>query len=153
VDFRKQQREHAAIYIDGTVAEKVESFKFLSAHITDTLKWSTLTDRVVKKAQKPLFNLRRLKECVLATKTLPNYYRYTIESILSGCITTWYGNGTARDCRVSRGWYSLPNTSPGGTLSTLQNTYSTRYHRKDKNITNDINHPSHGLFTPLSSRR
>ena len=53
VDFRKQQREHNPIYIDGTVVEKVESLKFLGVHIADKLKWSTHTDSVVKKAQQP----------------------------------------------------------------------------------------------------
>ena len=48
VDFRKQQREHPPIHIDGTVVEKVESFKFLGVYITDKLKWSTHTDSVVK---------------------------------------------------------------------------------------------------------
>jgi hypothetical protein len=38
VDFRKLQREHPLIHIDGTVVEKVERFKFLSVHITDKLK-------------------------------------------------------------------------------------------------------------------
>ena len=50
VDFRKQQREHPPIHIDGTVVEKLESIKFLGVHITDKLKWSTHTDSVVKKA-------------------------------------------------------------------------------------------------------
>ena len=40
VDFRKQQREHPPIHIDGTVVERVVSFKFLGVHITDKLKWS-----------------------------------------------------------------------------------------------------------------
>ena len=40
VDFRKQQREHLPIHINGTVVETVESFKFLGVHITDKLKWS-----------------------------------------------------------------------------------------------------------------
>ena len=62
VDFRKQQGEHPPIPIDGTVVEKVESFKFLGIHITDKLKWFTHTDSVVKKAQQRLFNLRRLKK-------------------------------------------------------------------------------------------
>ena len=62
--------------------EKVESFKFLCVHITDELKWSTHTDSVVKKAQQCLFNLRRLKKCGLSSKTLTNFYRCTIESIL-----------------------------------------------------------------------
>ena len=50
VDFRKLQRDHPPIHIDGTVVEKVERFKFLCVHITVKLKWSTHTDSVVKKA-------------------------------------------------------------------------------------------------------
>ena len=87
VDFRKQQREQPPIHIEGTAVEKVESLKFLSVHITDKLKLSTHTDGVVKKAQHRLFNLRRLKKFGLSPKTLTNFYRCTIESILSGCIT------------------------------------------------------------------
>jgi hypothetical protein len=38
-------------------------------------------------------------------------------------------------------------------VSALLDTYSTRCHRKALKITEDINHLSHSLFTPLSSRR
>ena len=68
VDFRKQQREHPPIHIDGTVVERVVSFKFLGVHITDKLNWSTHTDSIVKKAQQRLFNLRRLKKFSLSPK-------------------------------------------------------------------------------------
>ena len=44
MDFRKQQREHPPIHIDGTVVERVVRFKFLGVHITDKLNWSTHTD-------------------------------------------------------------------------------------------------------------
>jgi hypothetical protein len=49
----------------------------------------------MKKAQHRLFNLKRLKKFGLSSKTLTNFYRRTIESILSGCITAWYGSCTA----------------------------------------------------------
>jgi hypothetical protein len=62
------------------------------------------------KAQQRLFNLRRLKKFGLATKTLTNFYRFTIESILSGCITTWYSNCTQGS---PEGGANLPNVSPG----------------------------------------
>jgi hypothetical protein len=52
-------------------------------------------------------------------------------------ITAWYGNCINLKRRA---------------LQALQDTYSTRCHRKAKKI-KDINHPSHGLFTPLSSRK
>ena len=88
MDFRKQQREHPPIHIDGSVVERVIRFKFLGVHITYKLNWSTHTDRVVK----CLFNLGRPKNLGLSPKALTNFYRCTIESILSGCITAWYDN-------------------------------------------------------------
>ena len=56
-------------------------------HITDKLKWSTYTDSVVKKVQTAPLQSQEAEEMWLVTKTLTNFYRCTIESILSGCIT------------------------------------------------------------------
>ena len=41
----------------------------------------------------------------------------------------------------------------GGKLPALQAPYSPRCHMKDKKIIKDNNHPSHCLFTLLTSRR
>uniref|UniRef100_A0A8C7KLB1 Alkylated DNA repair protein AlkB homologue 8 N-terminal domain-containing protein n=1 Tax=Oncorhynchus kisutch TaxID=8019 RepID=A0A8C7KLB1_ONCKI len=153
VDFRKQQREHPPIHIDGTVVERVASFKFLGIHITDKLNWSTHTDSIVKKAQQRLFNLRRLKKFVLSPKALTNFYRCTIESILSGCITAWYGNCSALNRKALQRVVRSAQRITGGKLPALQDTYTTRCYRKAIKIIKDINHPSHCLFTPLSSRR
>ena len=131
----------------------VESFKFLGVQITDKLKWSTHTDSVVKKVQQRLFNLRRLKNCGLSPRTLTNFYRCTIQSILSGCITAWYGNCTALNCKALQRVVRSAQCITLGKLPALHDTYSTRCHRKAKKIIKDINHLSHCLFTPLSSRR
>ena len=128
--------------------EKVESFKFLGVHITDKLKLSTHTDSVVKKAQQRLFNFRRQKKFGLEPKNLTNFYRCTIESTLSGCINAWYGNCTTHP--LQRGVRSAQRIT-GGKLTALQDTYSTRCHRKAKKIIRDNNYPSR--FTQLSSRR
>ena len=148
VDFSKQQREHPPIHIDGTAVEKVVSFKFLCVHITDHLKWSTHTDSVVKKAQQCLFNLRRLKKFGLSPKTLTNFYRCTIESILSGCITAWYGNCTTHNRKSLQRVVGSAQRITMAKLPALQDTYSTRCHRNIKKIIKDINHPSQCLFTP-----
>uniref|UniRef100_A0A8C7KSN5 Reverse transcriptase domain-containing protein n=1 Tax=Oncorhynchus kisutch TaxID=8019 RepID=A0A8C7KSN5_ONCKI len=154
VDFRKQQREHPPIHIDGTVVERVVSFKFLGVHITGKLNWSTHTESVVKKAQQHRFNHRRLKKFGLSPKALTNFDRCPIESILSGCITAWYGNCSAPT--TARGLQRVVRSAQritGGKLPALQDTYTTRCHRKAIKIIKDNNHPSHCLFTPLSSRR
>jgi hypothetical protein len=133
--------------------EKVESFKFLGIHITDKLKWSTHTDNVVKKAQQCLFNLRRQKKFGLSPKTLTNFYRCTIESILLGCITAWYGNCSALNRKALQRVVRSAQRITSDKLPALHDTYSTRCHRKVKKIIKDFNHPSHCLFTLLPSRR
>uniref|UniRef100_A0AAZ3NTU4 Alkylated DNA repair protein AlkB homologue 8 N-terminal domain-containing protein n=1 Tax=Oncorhynchus tshawytscha TaxID=74940 RepID=A0AAZ3NTU4_ONCTS len=122
-------------------------------HITDKLNWSTHTDSIVKKAQQRLFNLRRLKKFGLSPKALTNFYRCTIESILSGCITAWYGNCSAQNRKALQRVVRSAQHITGGKLPALQDTYTTRCHRKAIKIIKDNNHPSHCLFTPLSSRR
>jgi hypothetical protein len=57
-------------------------------------KWTTHTGSVLKKAQQSLFNLRRLNKFGLSPKTLTYFYRCTIESFLSGCITAWFGTAS-----------------------------------------------------------
>jgi hypothetical protein len=152
VDCRKQQREYTLIHIDRTAVEKVESFMFLRVHIMDRLKWSTHTDNVVKKAQQRLFNLRRLKTFGLSPKTLSDFYRCPIESILSGCITAWYGNCTALNRKALQRMVWSAQRITEDKLPHLQDTYSSRCHRKVKKI-KDNNHPSHCLFIPIPSRR
>eukprot|EP00061_Rhincodon_typus_P008287 g30766.t1 len=50
----------------------------------------------VKKAQQRLFFLRQLRKFSLSIRSLTNFYSCTTESILSGCITAWYGNCSAQ---------------------------------------------------------
>ena len=91
--------------------------------MTNKLNWSTHTDSVVKKAQQRLFNLRRLKKCGLSPKTLTTFYRCTIESILSGCITAWYGNCTAHNHRTLQRVVQSAQRITGGKLPALQDAY------------------------------
>ena len=106
----------------------------------------------VVKAQQRLFNLRRLKKFGVSPKIPTNFYRWTIESILSGCITAWYGNCTALNRKALQRVVQSAQRITGGKLPALHDTYSTQCYRKAKKI-KDINHLSHCLFTPLPSRR
>ena len=79
--------------------------------------------------------------------------RCTIESILAGCITAWYGNCSALNRKALQRVVRSAQRITGGKLPTLQDTYTTRCYRKAIKIIKDNNHPSHCLFTPLSSRK
>jgi hypothetical protein len=102
VDYRKRQAEQAPSNIDWAVVELVESFKFLGVHITNELSWSKLTKTVVKRARQPIFPLRRLKRFGMGPQILKKFYSCTIVSILTDCITAWYGNCLASDCNEQR---------------------------------------------------
>ncbi|KAF7691443.1 hypothetical protein HF521_011740, partial [Silurus meridionalis] len=49
------------------------------------------TSSITKKAQQRLYFLRRLRKTHLPPPILTMFYRGTIESILSSCITAWFG--------------------------------------------------------------
>ena len=104
-----------------------------------------------EEAQQSRFNIRRLKKFGLSPKTLKNLYRCTIEIILSGCTTAWYGNCTALNRKDLQRVVRSAQCITGGKLPALQDTYSTRCH-KAKKIIKDNNHQSHCLFTPLPPR-
>ena len=95
VDYRKRRAEHAPILIDGAVVDQVESFKFLGVHIINKLSWSKHTKTVVKRAPQSLFPLRKLKRFGMGPEILKRFYSCTIESILTGCVSAWYGNCSA----------------------------------------------------------
>ncbi len=101
MDFRRQSREHTPITIDKTPVERVNSFKFLGVHITEDLTWSTHTDAVLKKSHQRLFFLRRLRKFGMSPSILRSFYTCTVESILTSCITAWFGNSTAGNRKSS----------------------------------------------------
>ena len=131
VDYRKRRAEHTPIHIDGAVLEQVESFKFLCVHITKDLSWSSHINTVVKRAQQRLFPLRRLKIFGMGPQIFKRFYSCTIESIWTGCITTWYGNCLASDRKV------------------LQRVLCTAQYRKALKMVKDPSHPSNRLFSLL----
>ena len=92
VDYRKRWAEQAPINIDVAVVEWVGSFKSLGVHVTTKLSWSKHTMIVLKRAQQNISPLRRLKIFGMGPQILKRFYSCTIESILTGSITSCYGN-------------------------------------------------------------
>ncbi len=133
--------------------ERVSSFKFLGVHITEDLTWSAHTDAVLKKAQQRLFFLRRLKKFVLSPHILHLFYTCTVEIILTGCISTWYGNSTSSNRIALQRVVRTVRHTVGGDLPSLQDIYTRRCMRKARRIIRDSSYPSHGLSSLLPSGR
>ena len=84
---------------------------------------------------------------------LTNFYRCTIESILTGCITVWYGSCTAKDRKALRSVVRSAEFIISRELPALQDNYHTQCLRKAVRILKDCYHPAFRLSTPLPSGR
>eukprot|EP00061_Rhincodon_typus_P007754 g29760.t1 len=140
IDFRRKGGEHAPIYINGTEVKRAECVKFLRVTITDNLSWTSHVDAMVKKAQQCVFFLRQVRKCGMSIGTLTNFYRCTIESILSRCIKTWYGNCSTQDCKKLRKMVCTAQTITEANLPSMDSIYMARCYRKAANIMKDASH-------------
>ncbi|KAI4871800.1 hypothetical protein NFI96_004239 [Prochilodus magdalenae] len=101
------------------------------------------TSTITKKAQQRLYFLRRLRKAHLPPPILTTFYRGTIESILSSCITAWFGNCTASDRKSLQRVVRTAEKIIGVSLSTITDIYTTRCIRKANSIVDDYTHPLH----------
>ncbi len=145
--------ENTPITIDKTPVERVNSFKFLGVHITEDLTWSAHRDAVLKKAHQRLFFLRWLRTFGTSPSILRSFYTCTVETILTGCITTWFGNSTAGNRKALQRVVRTARHIVGGELPSLQDIYTRRCIRKARRIIKDSSHPSHSLLSLLPSGR
>ncbi len=153
VDFRRVHTQHGPLTINGATVERVSSTKFLGVHITEDLTWTNNSAALAKKAQQHLYFLRKLRRARAPASIMCTFYRGTIESILTSCITVWYGacNASCRKTlqRIVRAAEKIVTVS----LPSLQDIYSTRLTHKALCIAGDPTHPTHSFFSLLPSGR
>ena len=73
----------------------------------------------MKRARQNLFPLRRLKRFGIGPQILKRFYSYTIESILTGCFTAWYGNCLASDRKALQRVVRMAQYITGAKLSAI----------------------------------
>ncbi len=144
---------HSACSNRAAIPKSIRSISRSSVHITEDLSWTNNTAALAKKAQQRLYFLRKLRRARPPTPIMCTFYRGTIESILTSCITVWYGACNA-SCRKSlQCIVRAAEKIVGVSLPSLQDIYSTRLTRKALSIAGDPTHPSHSFFSLLPSGR
>lgn len=77
--------------------------------ITCNLFWTNHIG--IKKAYKHLYLLGKLRKFGMYPKMITNFYRCAVENILTGCITTWFGNNSTKTAINCTELWMLPNPS------------------------------------------
>ncbi len=152
VDFRKrQQRPYTPLMISGTPVERVSSFKYLGVNISEDLNWTAHIQTQVKKARQRLYHLWQLRKFRVSPAILENLYSGTIESVLTQCISVWFGNSFNQDCKALQRLVRVAERISGSALPSLQDIYFKRCKSKAVKIIKDSNHPGNHLFCLLPS--
>ncbi|TWW82332.1 Janus kinase and microtubule-interacting protein 3 [Takifugu flavidus] len=154
VDFRKARGgTQVPIHINGMAVERVSSFKFLGTHISEDLSWTTNTSSIIKKAHQRLFFLRTLRKNQLSSAVLVNFYRCAIESILTNCVSVWYGSCTIAEHKALQRVVKTAQRITRTTLPAIGDVQRKRCLHRARSILKDSSHPAHRLFSLLPSGR
>ncbi len=137
--------------ISGTPVERVSSFKYLGVNISEDLTSTAHIQTQVNKARQRLYHLRQLRKFRVSPAILKTFYSGAIESVLTQCISVWYGNASNQDCKALQRVVRLAERISGSALPSLQDIYLKRCKsRADKTI-KDSNHPGNCLFLKVKT--
>lgn len=126
--------------------EVVNSTKFLRVHITDNLTWSVNTASLVRRAQQRPYILRRMRRAHLPPPILTTFYRSSIESILTSCISVWGRGCSASDWKNVRRVVRTMERIIGTSLPSIQDLLAQCCMSQARNIIRDSSHPHHRLL-------
>jgi hypothetical protein len=85
---------------------------------------------VVKRAQQCIFSLRRQKRFGMSPQILKKLYSCTIESILTGCITAWYGKCSDLERKSLQRVVRTDQYITGAKLPAIQDLYIRQCQKK-----------------------
>ena len=154
VDYRRKgNNDHAPLSIRGEQVERVATVKFLGTLISEDISWSENSAALVKRANQRLYFLRVLRRQQLQQRLLVDFYRATIESILTHGISVWFAACTAGDRRVLQRVVRTAEKIVGCPLPPIETLAATRSLDRAKRIVADPSHPASTLFERLPSGR
>ncbi len=135
----------------GTPVERASSFKNLGVNVSEDLTWTTHIQTQVKKARHILYHQRQVRKFRVSPEILKTFYSGTIESVLTQCISLWYGNVSNQDCKAYQRVVRLAERISGSAFPSLQDIYLKRCKSRAAKIIKDSNHPGNRLFILLPS--
>ncbi|XP_077979368.1 uncharacterized protein LOC144434757 [Glandiceps talaboti] len=151
VDFRRNPSDIVPLVINNSEVEIVQYFKFLGVYLSVDLKWEINTDHIVKKSQKRLFFLRRLRSFRVSQGLLIKFYRAVIESVLTLSIIVWWGNATVDDRKRLNRIVNTASSIIGCQLPSLNELYNAQVKERAQSIVKDDFHPARNLLQLMRS--
>ena len=150
IDYRTGDGVVSPLLIEDEKVETVDEYVYLGNVIDNKLKRGENVSKIVKKANKRLYFLRKLKSLHVDKTILTIFYRSIVQSVLTFCIIDWYACITSADKkklnRIVRNAKKL-----GCEVQDLESLYKKTACVKVKKIMKDPDHMLHSCFNMLPS--
>lgn len=130
----------------------VESTKSLGVHIT-LLSWTHSTASLAKNAKHASTTPANWEERGPQLPIMCSFNRGTAESILTSCLTGWFGNSFAANHRTLQRIVNTAREITGASLSSLLDLYNTHQACQAISIVCQSTHLSYNFSSPLPSGR
>ena len=131
--------------------ERLLSFlKPITDPLLDTLQCVIV---VMKRAHQRVFFLRLLHKKNVSPKVRTQFYRATIESVLTSSITVWYPASSAHTKNRLECIVRTASRLTGLEQEPVRVLHDGRSRQRARGIVGDPLHPAHSLFTTLPSGR
>ena len=150
IDFRKAKKDHVPICIKNENVDIVKSYKYPGTLICNNLQSCENIQNIVKKANKRMYFVRKLRKIGVNVNILSNFYKSTVESILLFCIVCWYGNSKHHDRKILK---KIVKTAKrlGCRVKNIDEMYKLAVRGKCEKILKDKSHPLHRYYKFLPS--
>ncbi|KAL0191337.1 hypothetical protein M9458_014035, partial [Cirrhinus mrigala] len=135
MDFRRNSVDYPPLTIDSSTVERVSSTKISPGRIS------------------PHHVAQQEGPTAPPLSPPAEKGKGTIESVLTSCITVWYGNCSAADRKTLQQTVNTAAKIIGALLPSILDIFLARCPRKVSSIMKDRTHPSHNLFQLLPSGR
>ena len=154
IDFRTSAPVPSVTTVKGTDLELVDSYKYLGTIIDRKLLFKENTLAVCSKVQQRLFFLRKMRSFSVCSTMMMMFYRSFIESVLSFCMASWYGNLNQEYKDKLDRHVKGASKIIGVYQAQLSVVYEQQVLRIAKNIIGSPAHPLHRAFEllPLGRR-
>ena len=127
--------------------------KYLGVIIQDNLKWKEHVEAQTKKANKRMYNVRRLKKLKIDSKILCLFYNSVISSVLVYAIPCWYEACDKKLKGSVAKFYDkvckITDVSVHESIEQPSNVYITKCKYLITKIVNDNDHSMHKYITVL----
>ena len=145
-DFRHCNISHVPLFIDNSIVDIFDNFKYLGITFDCKLKWSNHFTLIVSKCKQRLFFLRLLNSFGVKNDILHVFYTSMIESIICYNISLWWSSMNENDKKALNRITKQAAKVTQSELSSIDDLYCNIVTKKVKCIMANSCHALHDYY-------